>query len=72
MRTYYVENLKRPFDEPIKTEAKNPTQAILKALGLKARRVYNGGDILVKTWTENERTNCPSLRTYVYEVEVNK
>ena len=67
MRTYYVENLKRPFDEPIKTEAKTPTQAILKTLGVKARRVYNGGDILVKTWTEGERTD--SLRTYVYEVE---
>ena len=67
MRTYYVENLKRPFDEPVKTEAKNPTQAILKTLGVKAMRVYNSGNILVKTWVEGERTY--SLRTYVYEVK---
>lgn len=52
-----------------KTEAKNPTQAILKTLGLKARRVYNGGDILVKTWVEGKRTYSFSLRTYVYEEE---
>ena len=65
---YYVDDIRKPFEEIKKIEANSPIEAVKKAFpNCKVERDYtNMGEIVVGSYIQTY--NSRSYRTYVYKI----
>ena len=67
MKTYIIDDLRKSaFGDPIKVEAKSPIEAVKKIYPT-AKRVYEGGNIVVYGYSHNRYIDFQ--KAYVYDTE---